>query len=102
MRMKIKILENILAFLHLYRMSIISAASMLFGGIGGYRKSMGYPIETSTKISYLCVSTPFIFVKGLSANPRHIIPSLLLAPIVNGLIICVGYHIGRAAYIPPR
>lgn len=82
-------------------MSIISATSLLFGGIGGYRKSMGYPIETLMKISYLSVSTPFIFLKGLPANPRHILPSLLIAPVVNCLLICVGHHIGSAAYIRP-
>lgn len=82
-------------------MSVIGAASLLFGGISGYRQSMGRPIDTSTKISYFSVSTPFVFLKGVGKTPQHMLVSLLFSPIVNGLIICVGHHIGRVAYIPP-
>lgn len=83
-------------------MSLIGAASLLFGGISGYRQSMGNPIDTSTKISYFSVSTPFIFLKGVGKTPQHILASLLFSPIVNGLIICVGHHIGKVTYVHPK
>jgi hypothetical protein len=82
-------------------MSVIGVASLLFGGISGYRQSMGRPIDTSTKISYVSVSTPFIFFRGVGKTPQHMLASLLFSPIVNGLIICVGHHIGKVAYVQP-
>ena len=76
-------------------MSIIAAASVLFGGINGYRKSVGDPIDKVILTSYMCTTTPLLYMRGIANNPIAVLPMLFLAPIVNGLYFCTGHHIGK-------
>ena len=76
-------------------MSILAAASVLFGGINGYRKSIGSPIDKLILTSYMCTTTPLLYMRGIAGNPAAVLPMLFLAPLVNGLYFCTGHHIGK-------
>ncbi len=75
-------------------MNIFSVASLIFGGIHGYRSTKN-PIEPRQLATYICTTSPIFFFRIVGNNPHSILPALVAAPVINSLLIYTGHQVGR-------